>query len=100
MKRLLDTFKGYFAKRQSTLIDLTPLLQMDFKAVLAWLEEEAKTTRIHEVTDILLEKLTEKMEFLAVIFYDMEDDPTVENLQVGQLRKEVMEHKTGSSKDI
>lgn len=28
------------------------------------------------------EKLTEKMEFLAVVFYDMEDDPEVENLQV------------------
>jgi hypothetical protein len=28
--------------------------QMDFKAILAWLEDEAKTTRIHEVTDILV----------------------------------------------
>ena len=88
MKRLLDTLKGYFAKMLGTFIDLTPLLQMDFKAVLAWLEEEAKTTRIHEVTDILLEKLTEKMEFLAVIFYDMEDDPTVENLQVCQKKSQ------------
>ena len=91
MKRLLDTLKGYFAKMLGTFIDLTPLLQMDFKAVLAWLEEEAKTTRIHEVTDILLEKLTEKMEFLAVIFYDMEDDPTVENLQVGQRKSQNLE---------
>ena len=55
---------------------------MDYAKVLAWIEEEAKTTRILEVTDILLQKLTEKMEFLAVVFYDMEDDPTVEDLQV------------------
>ena len=55
---------------------------MDYAKVLAWIEEEAKTTRILEVTDILLQKLTEIMEFLAVVFYDMEDDPTVEDLQV------------------
>lgn len=35
------------------------------------------------ITKLLLqEKLIEKMEFLAVVFYDMEDDPEVENLQV------------------
>jgi hypothetical protein len=34
------------------------------------------------VTDILLEKLTEKIDLLAVVFYDMEEDPTVEDLQV------------------
>jgi len=55
---------------------------MDHATVLKWLEEEAKTTRIHEVTDILLEKLTEKIDLLAVVFYDMEEDPTVEDLQV------------------
>ena len=61
------------------------LFQMEFKTVLGWLEEEAKTNRIHEVTDILLDKLPEKMEFLAVVFYDMEDDPAVEDLQVGHV---------------
>ena len=53
----------------------------DHEAILAWVKEEAKTDRIHEVTDVLLGKLIEKIEDLVVIFYDMEEDPTVENLQ-------------------
>lgn len=54
---------------------------MNHTALAEWISEEAKTNHIHEVTKIVLNKLTEKMENLAVIFYDMEDDPTVENLQ-------------------
>ena len=50
-------------------------------ALADWISNEAKTNRINEVTKIVLNKLTEKIENLAVIFYDMEEDPTVENLQ-------------------
>ena len=49
--------------------------------ILGWIEEESKTNRINEVTEVLLNKLIEKMDNLAVVFYDMEEDPTVENLQ-------------------
>ena len=78
LKSSLDWVQGSSTK-------FNVLFQMEFKTVLGWLEEEAKTNRIHEVTDILLDKLPEKMEFLAVVFYDMEDDPTVEDLQVGHV---------------
>jgi hypothetical protein len=54
---------------------------LEAKAILKWLKDEAKIVRIHEVTDIVLSKLVEKFDYLAAVFYDMEDDPTVENLQ-------------------
>ncbi len=41
--------------------------------ILDWISEEAKTNRIHDVNKIVLNKLTEKMENLAIIFYDMEE---------------------------
>ena len=47
----------------------------------SWIVEEANTTRIHEVSDVVLERLIEKFDYIAAIFYDMEDDPSVENLQ-------------------
>lgn len=50
-------------------------------ALAEWISMEAKRNRINEVTKIVLNKLTEKIENLAVIFYDMEEDPSVENLQ-------------------
>ena len=46
-----------------------------------WVTEEAKGAKINEVTKIVLNKLTDKIENLAVIFYDMDEDPTVEKLQ-------------------
>ena len=46
-----------------------------------WITKEAETDRINEVTKIVLNKLTDKIENLVCIFYDMEEDPTVENLQ-------------------
>ena len=55
---------------------------LNSSALSDWITEEAKTTRINEVTKVVLNKLTEKIENLAVIFYDMEEDPEVKNLQV------------------
>ena len=54
---------------------------MDAKAILKWLKEEAKIVRMHEVTDIVLKKLVEKFDHLAAVFYDLDEDPVVENLQ-------------------
>lgn len=55
---------------------------LNHSALSDWITLEAKRNRINEVTKIVLNKLTDKIENLAVIFYDMEEDPTVENLQV------------------
>ena len=52
-----------------------------FTLLAEWISGEAETNRINEVTKIVLNKLTDKIENLAVIFYDMEEDPTIENLQ-------------------
>ena len=54
---------------------------MDAKAILRWLKEEAKIVRMHEVTDIVLGKLVEKFDYLAAVFYDLDDDPVLQNLQ-------------------
>ena len=54
---------------------------MDAKAILRWLKEEAKIVRLHEVTDIVLRKLVEKFDYLAAVFYDLDDDPVLQNLQ-------------------
>ena len=54
---------------------------MDAKAIIKWLKEEAKIVRMHEVTDIVLKKLVEKFDHLAAVFYDLDEDPVVENLQ-------------------
>ena len=52
-----------------------------FSALAKWISEEAKITRINEVTKVVFNKLMDKIENLVCIFYDMEEDPTVENLQ-------------------
>lgn len=49
--------------------------------ILGWVEEESKSNKINDVTDALLDKLIEKMDNLVIVFYDMEDDPTVDNLE-------------------
>ena len=54
---------------------------MDAKAILRWLKEESKIVRMHEVTDIVLKKLVEKFDYLAAVFYDLDDDPVLQNLQ-------------------
>ena len=54
---------------------------MDAKAILRWLKEEAKIVRMHEVTDIVLGKLVEKFDYLAAVFYELDDDPVLQNLQ-------------------
>ncbi len=51
------------------------------KGVLGWVKHEANTTRIHEVSDIVLSKLVSKFHYLAAIFYTKEDDTAVKNLQ-------------------
>ena len=40
-----------------------------------------QANRINEVTYALLDKLVDKIDNLAVVFYDMEEDPSVESLQ-------------------
>eukprot|EP00095_Tigriopus_kingsejongensis_P000183 snap_masked-scaffold487_size158652-processed-gene-0.30 protein:Tk00183 transcript:snap_masked-scaffold487_size158652-processed-gene-0.30-mRNA-1 annotation:"hypothetical protein DAPPUDRAFT_202746" len=54
---------------------------MDHDAAFKWIRNEANTTRMHEVNDIVLTKLVEKFTHIAAVFYDMEEDPIVENLQ-------------------
>ncbi len=51
------------------------------KAVLGWIRHEANTTRIHEVSDIVLSRLITKFDHLAAIFYTRDNDPVVEGLQ-------------------
>ncbi len=51
------------------------------KDVLEWVKQEANTTRIHEVSDIVLSRLITKFDLLAAIFYTREDDPLVEGMQ-------------------
>lgn len=54
---------------------------MNASEAFLWIKTEANTTRMHEVNDIVLTKLVEKFDHIAAVFYDMEEDPTVENLQ-------------------
>jgi hypothetical protein len=49
--------------------------------VLNWVKHEANTTRIHEVSDIVLSKLVDKFAHLAAIFYTRDDDKAVKGLQ-------------------
>ena len=37
--------------------------------------------RIHEVTAVVLSKLVTKFDFLAAIFYDQDQDPTIQGLE-------------------
>ncbi len=51
------------------------------KQVLDWVKQEANTTRIHEVSDIVLSRLVDKFDYLAAVFYTRDKDPAVEGLQ-------------------
>uniref|UniRef100_A0A0K2UHY0 Putative LOC100161052 [Acyrthosiphon pisum] n=1 Tax=Lepeophtheirus salmonis TaxID=72036 RepID=A0A0K2UHY0_LEPSM len=52
----------------------------DEKAFVTWIKEESTTIRILEVSVILFRKLLDKFENIVVVFFDMEEDPTVDGL--------------------
>ncbi|QQP55796.1 Putative LOC100161052 [Caligus rogercresseyi] len=52
----------------------------DEKGFIKWIREESEAIRILEVSDVLFRKLQDKFDNLVVLFFDMEEDPTVDRL--------------------
>ncbi len=49
-------------------------LLTDPKRVLKWLKAEANATRVHLVSDVVMERLVDKFDYLAAVFYKEETD--------------------------